>query len=147
MRWHVFAVGKPKLEFARLAIAEYATRLKVYASCEIEFVKASSRRGDESLALLARSEGMFRIVLDESGELLTSRLLAARINGWEQGNQRDAALLVGGSDGHSDAVRSAAGWLWSLSPLTLQHELALVIALEQLYRAYTIKAGAPYHRS
>ena len=60
--------------------------------------------------------------------------------------KRDIALLIGGADGHTAEVRQAADWVWSLSQLTLQHELALVVLLEQLYRAYTIKAGTPYHR-
>jgi 23S rRNA (pseudouridine1915-N3)-methyltransferase len=56
------------------------------------------------------------------------------------------AIIVGGSDGHSQPLLDAADFLWSLGPLTLQHELALVVALEQLYRAHTILTGHPYHR-
>jgi 23S rRNA (pseudouridine1915-N3)-methyltransferase len=56
------------------------------------------------------------------------------------------SLLIGASDGHTKDLRSQADEVWSLSPLTLQHELALVVLLEQLYRAYTIKRGEPYHR-
>jgi 23S rRNA (pseudouridine1915-N3)-methyltransferase len=145
MRWHVFAIGKPKLDFARRAIEEYAARIQPFASLKIEYLKASSRPG-ESVALMERSQGMFRVVLDETGELLTTREFCAKISGWEQRSQRDAALLVGGADGHAADVRETANWLWSLSKLTLQHELALVVALEQIYRAYTIKAGSPYHR-
>ena len=145
MRWHVFTIGKPKLDFARLGVAEYLGRLKPFAPAEIVHLKATTRAG-ESLALLERSKGMFRVVLDERGEHVASRALAQRIAAWELHSKRDLALLVGGADGHCDEVRQAAGWTWSLSKLTLQHELALVVALEQLYRAYTIKAGLPYHR-
>ena len=55
-------------------------------------------------------------------------------------------FLVGGSDGHSDEVRAKADRVLSLSSLTLQHELALVVLLEQLYRGYAILRGLPYHR-
>ena len=89
---------------------------------------------------------MLRIVLDERGEELTSRALAGKIDAWEQSSVKAGAILIGGADGHTDALRKAAGWTWSLSRLTLQHELALVVLYEQLYRAYTIKAGLPYHR-
>jgi 23S rRNA (pseudouridine1915-N3)-methyltransferase len=145
MRWHIFAIEKPKLDFARLGIEEYAGRVKPFAPVEVHFLKASSPAG-ERLALLERSKGMFRVVLDERGEHTTSRGLAKKMAAWELHGRRDFAVLVGGADGHTDEVRQAAGWMWSLSTLTLQHELALVVALEQLYRAYTIKAGLPYHR-
>jgi 23S rRNA (pseudouridine1915-N3)-methyltransferase len=144
MRWHIIAVGKPKLDFARFGIEEYLGRMKPFAPAEIVYLKATG--AGESLALLERSKGMFRIVLDERGEQVASRPLAKRIAQWELHGKRDLALLVGGADGHTDEVRQAAGWMWSLSKLTLQHELALVVALEQLYRAYTIKGGLPYHR-
>ncbi|MEA3207636.1 MAG: rRNA (pseudouridine1915-N3)-methyltransferase [Chthoniobacter sp.] len=145
MRWHIFVIGKPKLEFARLGVEEYAARMKPFAPASIEYLKATSRAG-ESLALLERSKGMFRIVLDERGLEVTSRAFAQKISEWEVHGPRDLALLIGGADGHVDELRQAAGWLWSLSRLTLQHEMALIVALEQLYRAYTIKTGMPYHR-
>jgi 23S rRNA (pseudouridine1915-N3)-methyltransferase len=145
MRWHIFAIGKPRLDFARLGIDEYAARLKPFAPTEVHFVKAATPAG-ESAALLERSKGMFRVVMDERGAQVTSRELAQKIDGWELSGPRDFALIIGGADGHADELRKAAGWLWSLSRLTLQHELALVVALEQLYRAYTIKGGLPYHR-
>ena len=93
-----------------------------------------------------RSKGMFRVVLDERGAQTTSRELAQKIGAWELSGPRDFALIIGGADGHDDELRAAAGWLWALSRLTFQHELALLVALEQLYRAYAIKAGMPYHR-
>jgi 23S rRNA (pseudouridine1915-N3)-methyltransferase len=145
MRWNIFAIGKPKLDFARLGIEDYASRMKPFASVRIDYLKSTGQAG-ESLALLERSKGMWRIVLDERGEHVTSRELAKKIGAWEQHGPRDFALLIGGADGHTDELRQAANWTWSLSKLTLQHELALVLVVEQLYRAYTIKAGLPYHR-
>ena len=145
MRWQVFAIGKPRLDFARLGIEEYAARMRPFAPVQMHWLKATTQVG-ESLALIERSKAMFRIVLDECGEEVTSRALAKKISDLEMHGKRDMAILIGGADGHTDAVRESAGWVWSLSKLTLQHELALVVAMEQLYRAYTIKSGLPYHR-
>jgi 23S rRNA (pseudouridine1915-N3)-methyltransferase len=110
----------------------------------VNFVKVGTN--GESMALLERSKAMFRVVLDERGEHPTSRALAKKLNEWELHSKRDLALIVGGADGHNEELRQAAGWCWSLGKHTLQHELALVVALEQLYRAYAIKGGLPYHR-
>ena len=145
MRWQVFAIGKPRLEFARLGIDEYAARMRPFAPLQLNYLKSTTQAG-ESLALVERSKGMLRVVLDERGEEVTSRALAKKISDLEMHGKRDIAILVGGADGHNDQVRESAGWLWSLSKLTLQHEIALVLAMEQLYRAYTIKSGLPYHR-
>ena len=145
MRWQVFAIGKPRLDYAKLGIDDYVGRMRPFAPVQMNYLKASTQPG-ESLALLERSKGMLRIVLDERGEEITSRALAKKISDLEMHGKRDIAILIGGADGHTDEVRQAAGWLWSLSTLTLQHELALVVAMEQLYRAYTIKSGLPYHR-
>jgi 23S rRNA (pseudouridine1915-N3)-methyltransferase len=145
MRWHLFAIGKPKLDYARRGIEEYAARIKPFVPLRIDFLKAPAPAEEGSL-LLDCSKGMFRVVLDERGEQLTSRALATKLSQWEIQGPRDFALLIGGADGHTDCVREAAAWRWSLSRLTFQHELALLIALEQLYRAYSIKAGLPYHR-
>ncbi len=145
MRWHLFVIGKPKLDFAKMGVEEYMARMKPFAVVKIEYIKAGTRES-ESLALLERSKGMFRVALDERGAEIGSRALAGRISDWEMDSKRDIALLIGGADGHTAEVRQAAGWVWSLSQLTIQHELALVLFLEQLYRAYTIKAGMPYHR-
>jgi 23S rRNA (pseudouridine1915-N3)-methyltransferase len=145
MRWHIIAVGKPRLEFARLGLDEYVARLRPFTPTTVQFVKGSFP-GPEGSELLERSKSMFRVVLDERGEQVSSRDLSRKFCDWEMHGKRDAALLVGGAGGLCDEVRQAAGWTWSLSKLTLQHELALVVALEQIYRAYTIKAGLPYHR-
>jgi 23S rRNA (pseudouridine1915-N3)-methyltransferase len=75
------------------------------------------------------------------------RDLAAKLAAWEQRSVKEAAVIIGGADGHTEELRASADWLWSLSKLTLQHELALLICLEQIYRACTIKAGLPYHRN
>jgi len=146
MNWHVFAIGKPRLGFARDGIEEYAKRLRPLAGVTIEYLKSASGEEKESAALLRRSEGMYRVALDERGEQLSSRELAGRVGQWEQERVKSVALLIGGADGHGVELRARADWLWSLGRLTFQHELALVIVLEQLYRAYAIKAGLPYHR-
>jgi 23S rRNA (pseudouridine1915-N3)-methyltransferase len=85
------------------------------------------------------------VVLHEHGTPLTSRQLAAKLDQWQQA-ARPVAVIIGGADGHDQSLLEAADFHWSLGPLTLQHELALVVALEQLYRARTILAGHPYHR-
>lgn len=145
MHWRILAIGKPKLEFARAGIDEYERRIRPFAPLQIDYLKQSEREAESAL-LLQRSEGLLRVVLDERGEQVTSRAFAQKIGDWEMSRVKGIALLIGGADGHTEELRTAADWKWSLSKLALQHELALVVLLEQLYRAYTIRAGLPYHR-
>jgi 23S rRNA (pseudouridine1915-N3)-methyltransferase len=143
MRWYFLAVGRPSFGFVREGVEEYLKRLRGLATVEVDYVKAESGAGER---ILRRTEGMFRVVLDERGQQVTSRELSARVAGWEQDRVKTIAVLIGGAEGHGDAVRQAAGWTWALGRLTLQHELALLVAMEQVYRAYAIKGGLPYHR-
>ena len=146
MRLRVLAIGKPKLAFAKSGVDEYLKRLGTFTSLRLAFLKSGSRES-ESEALHSNSAGMFRVVLDEGGEEVTSRGLADRVTQWERTpGIKEVAFLIGGADGHAERVKASADWTWSLSQLTLQHEMALLILLEQIYRAYTIKKGGPYHR-
>ena len=144
MKWLLLTVGKPALAYAKAGRDEYLTRLGKFAPVEHAAIKASDR-ARESADLFARSENCFRVVLHEHGQQLTSRQLAAKLDQWRQA-ARPVAVIIGGADGHDQPLLDAADFLWSLGPLTLQHELALVVALEQLYRAHTILSGHPYHR-
>ena len=145
MQWNVLAIGKPRLGFAREGIDEYAKRLRPLAGVTIDYLKPGNRE-EESAALLRRSEGMYRVALDERGEEVSSREFAARVGRWEQERVKAVAVLIGGADGHSEELRKRADWVWALGRLTFQHELALVLVMEQIYRAYSIKGGSPYHR-
>lgn len=145
MRWHIFAIGKPKLTFAEMGVSEYAKRLKRFVKLEIVYGKAGTQE-QESRWLLAKSEGMLRAAMDERGAQLTSRELASTLGSMEDRGTKQLAILIGGADGHAKDLRSVCDVAWSLSSLTLQHELALVVLLEQLYRACSINAGFPYHR-
>ncbi|TBH20819.1 23S rRNA (pseudouridine(1915)-N(3))-methyltransferase RlmH [Thermus thermamylovorans] len=136
MRLRVVAVGRPRLPYARLGVEEYAGRIGRYAPLEILFVR-------EPGGLLPKAEGYRKVVLDEGGSLFTTAELYRVFRGWE--GER-VAFLVGGAEGHPQAVRERADLLLALSPLTLQHELALLVLLEQLYRLLTLRAGHPYHR-
>lgn len=86
---------------------------------------------------------MRRVVLDERGRLFTTLELAHFLKGWEG---EKVAFLVADAEGFNEEERARADLLLSLSPLTLQHELALLVLLEQLYRIHTLWAGHPYHR-
>lgn len=145
MKWRILAIGKPALGFAKEGADEYLKRIRRYTSAEFSCFKESGRE-ENSRRLLEASEGCLRIVLDERGDLMTTAQLAKRLDQWELDRVKQAAVLIGGADGHSDAVRDAADCVLGLSRLTLQHELALVVWLEQLYRVCTLRRGESYHR-
>jgi len=146
MRIRILAAGRPSLPWARSAIEDYQKRLSRHGRHEVEFVKAGLPEA-VSRDLLSRSEGCFRIALDERGECQGTRQFARLITTLEQqGEVKTACFLIGAADGHSEALRQRADLVLSLSPLTLQHELALVVLLEQLYRIADLRAGGPYHR-
>ncbi len=145
MTWKVIAVGKPKLRFAAEGIQEYLVRIRRFAHCETLFLSSAQ---PEQLAtrVLKESEQSFRVVLDERGRQSSSEELAEFISEHQVRATRRVSLIVGGAEGQAEQIRLQANWLWALSRLTLQHELALMLALEQVYRAYSILSGAPYHR-
>ncbi len=106
--------------------------------------KARDAEGELILARIAADEQV--VLLDERGTQLSSRSLADRLTGW-QTDGRDLCFVIGGPDGVPDVVRQRAGFTWSLSDLTLPHGLARVLLAEQLYRAWSLQAGHPYHRA
>ena len=146
MTWKIYAAGKPALAYAKTGIAEYLKRLQRGARVELTYLKAGDSE-TVSADLLARSERTFRIALDERGQAWTTGKFVDRVDAWEMDpGIKTISLLIGASDGHTADLRKKADAIWALSPLTLQHELALLVLLEQLYRAYSIKRGEPYHR-
>ncbi len=140
MRWKLCTVGKPSLDYAKSGADLYLTRLRRYAKVDWNPVR-------DSADLLKAGEGTLRVVFDERGDSITTGQWVRRIDGWELDGVKTVSLIIGGAEGHTDAVRDFADETWNLSGLTLQHELALVVVLEGLYRCYTIKRGEPYHRS
>ncbi|MEM9238082.1 MAG: 23S rRNA (pseudouridine(1915)-N(3))-methyltransferase RlmH [Verrucomicrobiota bacterium] len=146
MRIRILVAGKPALDYAKRGTEEYLKRLGRYGSHELVVLKAGDAES-VSKALLERSQGDYRIALDERGRPLDTSGWAERLGALElRGEIKAVSFLIGASDGHTEALRSACDELWCLSKLTLQHELALVVLLEQLYRVATLRRGEPYHR-
>src|SRR5690606_18149242 len=98
------------------------------------------------LLLKAAPPGALIVALDERGRALDSAGFAAQLARWRDAG-RDLAFLIGGADGLDDEVRAKAGFLLSLGPMTWPHQLARVLLAEQLWRAYSILSGHPYHRA
>ena len=105
--------------------------------------QAMEAEGDLTLAKLSATEQV--VLLDERGKQLTSKLLAAKLGDW-QSDGRDLCLVIGGPDGVSERIRQRADMMWSLSQLTLPHGMARALLAEQLYRAWSLQTGHPYHR-
>lgn len=146
MKYKVFAAGKPALSYAKAGIEEYLKRLKRLGEVELVIVKAGEPEA-VSQELLRRSEGCLRVALDERGRQGKTEDWLKSFRKWEMdGRVKTVAFLVGASAGHTEDLRKSCGEVWGLSSLTMQHELALLVFLEQLYRVHAVKAGIPYHR-
>ena len=144
MKIRVIAFGKPALSYCRDGISDYEKRLKRYGGIQLNYLKAGK---DTTKQLADASKGCLRIVLDERGADWTTKKLTSFIDAQElSGGGRDLAFLIGPFDGHSAETRSSADHVLRLSALTLQHEHALLVLLEQIYRVRTIQAGTPYHK-
>jgi len=108
--------------------------------------KSRQAMDTESDALLAKLQPPERVVLlDETGKQFSSKALAGKLNDW-QNDGRDFCFVIGGPDGVSDNLRQRADVIWSLSLLTMPHGLVRVLLVEQLYRAWSLQTGHPYHR-
>lgn len=146
MQIRVIVAGKPALAYAKAGVEEYLKRLSRGGNHELVVIKPGNPE-EVSARLLDRSQGCYRVALDERGECLTTRGFAGKLESLEmRGDVKTVAFLIGAADGHTEALRNQCDLVITLSPFTLQHELALLVLLEQLYRVASLKSGSPYHR-
>ena len=156
MHIRVLAVGDRQPEWVNAAFDDYRARLprdwqfslKAIASgTKSRKQDASTTRRVEGQAIVAAITGNEWVVaLDERGTAVSSAGLAGWLGDWQSAG-RDVCLVIGGADGLSEEVRARADGVWSLSPLTLPHGMVRVLLIEQLYRAWSLSVGHPYHRS
>jgi 23S rRNA (pseudouridine1915-N3)-methyltransferase len=148
----ILAVGRLRSTY-REVCDDYLRRLSRFTKVREVEVREASRAPtveaqwqEEAGRLLARvPAGATVVALARQGTAWTSEELARRLEGWRIAS-RPLAFVLGGSHGLAPGLLATAAGRWSLGPLTLPHELARVIVAEQLYRAFTIIRGEPYHK-
>ena len=164
MRVSVFAVGRMKAGPERELVERYFDRFsKAGPPLGLEFAGVSEipesrgktaelRKAEEAQRIHdaldnASSGGAALILLDERGKALGSEAFAAAVGRMRDDGKRQLIVAIGGPDGHDPALRSRADLVLALGELTWPHQIARILIAEQLYRAATILAGHPYHRS
>lgn len=154
MRLRLVAAGTRMPGWVSDGFDDYVRRLPRELSLELRQIplghRAKGTPSDRAVAaegekMLAASRGCRVVCLEVAGRALSTPQLAARLRGWMNAGQ-PVAFLIGGPDGLSPDCRAAAFLEWSLSPLTLPHGLVRVVVAEQIYRAWTVIKGHPYHR-
>lgn len=155
MRIHLISVGRRMPGWVEAGYAEYVKRLP--AECALNLIEIEPlRRGKSTVAAQAREDegrrilkaipkGAVAVALDGGGQCWSTEILARQLSGW-LAEGHDRALLVGGADGLAADCLERATQRWSLSALTFPHPLVRVIVAEQIYRAWTLIQGHPYHR-
>ena len=153
MKIEILAVDRLRSAWAREAVDEYLGRIGRYCPVERRDVK---RAGEDAEAVAAEGERLLKaaatgpadklVALDPAGEALDSAGWAALVGGSADQGVGRLVFVVGGAAGLSPEVRRSARRIVSLGPQTLAHELAQVVLVEQLYRAWTILRGEPYHK-
>ncbi|GAB4205264.1 MAG: 23S rRNA (pseudouridine(1915)-N(3))-methyltransferase RlmH [Tibeticola sp.] len=156
MRLLVVAVGQRVPDWAQTAWDDYAKRFPPELRVDLKAVKTEPRAGGKARESLLAAErqrieaaiprGTRVVVLDERGTALSTRALADRLGAWQLDGD-DVAFVIGGPDGLDPGLRAAAHERIRLSDLTLPHALVRVLLVEQLYRAWSVRAGHPYHRA
>ena len=159
MKLRIICVGRLKENFYRDAVNEFLKRLSRYA--EVELIELADERAPEKLSsaelegvklsegrriLEKLREGDTVIALDILGKQLSSTELAEKLSGWMLEGRSRLAFVIGGSNGLSAEVLSRADFRLSFSKMTFSHQIFRVMLLEQLYRAFKINAGEPYHK-
>jgi len=152
MRFRVIWPGKTKDGRLKALIDDYSDRLAHFVRCELVEVREQSRNDKagidkESIRISdALRPGALTVLLDPAGVEWTSHELADQVRRWESTGIKEVAFVLGGPRGLSQELSSRADKKWSLSRLTLTHEMARVLLFEQLYRAYTIVHNLPYQK-
>ena len=155
MKIRLIAVGKKMPAWVQDGYADYAKRMP--RECALELVELppgmrskkddpARAKADEGQRILAKLGGDDHVVaLDERGRNWSSPQLAKKLGTW-MGSGRNVALLIGGADGLHGDVLARADQSWSLSAAVYPHALVRVMVAEQLYRAWALRSGHPYHR-
>lgn len=150
MRFRFVWIGKTKDKNWRLLQEEYLQRLSHFVKFEITEIKESAAHEGveiESKRILENvNQSPFVCLLDVKGRSISSHALAAEIEKWQNRGLKEIVFVIGGAKGVSSEVVERANYSLSLSFLTLTHEMARVVLVEQLYRAFTIIKGYPYQK-
>jgi 23S rRNA (pseudouridine1915-N3)-methyltransferase len=150
----IVVVGKLKERHWLTACQDYLDRLQPYEATTVVEVADEKLGQEEATARLREAErirkatpaGAYRIAMTERGDLVTSVGLADRLAALALHGHSTIALWIGGASGLDPALEAEAEWRLGLSKLTLPHQMARVLLLEQLYRAHRVRAGHPYHK-
>lgn len=153
MKIVILAIGKRHSSLFATAIDTYAKRIARSVQLEWHFIaspKASMSEAEqkkhESMQLLnVLKPGDTVILLDERGDQWSTTDLAAKINTWQHGATQRLVFVIGGAYGVSSELRARASHVWSLSKLVFPHQMVRLIVIEQLYRAFSVLRGEPYH--
>ncbi len=155
MKVHIIAVGRLRGGPEADLISDYLTRFdrtgRALSLGPAQIVEVDDRKGGGMAAeaeLLRRAvpKGALLAVMDERGRVESSPRFAQRLAGWRDDGRSDLALVIGGADGIDPALRAEADFALSFGAMVWPHMLVRVMLAEQLYRAASILAGAPYHR-
>ncbi|MGY0694662.1 23S rRNA (pseudouridine(1915)-N(3))-methyltransferase RlmH [Virgibacillus sp. FSP13] len=159
MKISIVAVGKLKEKYLKQGIQEYLKRLTAYAKVDIievadekapenmseaEMLEVKRKEGDRILGAI--SPDTYVITLEINGKMLTSEQLAAKMDELATYGKSKIAFVIGGSLGISDAVQKRGDLALSFSKMTFPHQVMRLVLLEQVYRAFRIMRGEPYHK-
>lgn len=152
-------LGKTKEQYLAAGIDDYAGRLRRYAQLDLPVLKEKKNAAKEDTARQQIEEGQILlgslpqlggatkvVALAPAGQQLSSEDLADLLCRWEDQGVREIAFLIGGPTGLAPELVQKADYVLSLSRMTFTHEMARLLVLEQLYRAFSIKAGTGYHK-
>ena len=154
MRLRVLAVGQKMPAWVEDGVAEYSRRMpKEYAVEWVDIAPAKrgkgspqryrEKEGEVILSRLAKTDLL--VALDVSGSTISTEKISDRFDQWQMQGQH-VTIVIGGPDGLDAAVLQRAAEQWSFGRITLPHPLVRIILAEQLYRAWSVQAGHPYHR-
>lgn len=155
MNIRLLAVGGKMPAWVNTGFNEYTKRLP--RDCAIDLVELPlghrGKNSNKKTAMEQEAQTILKslrpqehvVVLDVDGQSWSTERLSEQMSNWRMLGQ-DVALIVGGPDGLTNEIRALGKQRWSLSPLTLPHPLVRVMLAEQLYRAWSILAGHPYHK-
>ena len=147
MKITIVAIGKLKEKFLVEGVAEYLKRLRLFSKIEIREIPECRTIDEEGKKILEQMpKDSFVFVLDVAGTAITSENFAKKISDLNLRGVSNITFVIGGAFGLSEEVKKIADFKMSLSEMTFTHQMARLILLEQIYRAFKINRGEPYHK-